>query len=686
MPDVDRHMDQHPGLRLSADSSNRPGEWSGVWAKATTGAPRGARFRRLAAWAGENAEHYATMGMEYAGELFARVMGHQAADGAYFTRPGAARLLSELALDEMGVTAWNDTGEWPKLKVADLACGSGDAAERVDRGGKGTGCAPRGADDARCAAWHKKAVEELTTGLDINPVSLQLAAGRFTLGNLDVDYRKMALHCLEHGRAGADVRLGTLELLGDDEIIGRAPETFQWDDDGVHPDIKSALTGSRAVVMNPPFSDNTKRNRNVEDGTKKAMQRREMAIRDRVTVSDAEAGKLIDTNSIRTFFTPLIDAVIDQNDGVLAKILPMTACTAASGVEERQFLATRFHVKYVVTCHDPRNINLSQETSINECLLIATRKEAGGEKPTTFVNLSRYPAETEDARGTADAIRSRNINAVGRSINWPADRMRSGDWSPVQWYAGELAKAAWDLKNANGLCSVKELYKFGPPTQKMILAFEPMSGNPRTRDEVWMFRSIKEKLRQHLTGEPEERWQTIPLDRRDRNVRQEERPSYLDEQGWMLAAQRFRTTSSRTVSQYCDRQCLGTAYVAIRTETREEAKALNLLWNSTPALVQLLSMRSKTAAYPNWSIAQLQSVRLPAEARDPDLVQALAGVHDDLAELPLGRLSDAAEDPVRVAIDDATAALFGWQPDTVSQWRKLLSEEPFMHNSSPVED
>lgn len=52
-------------------------------------------------------------------------MGHQAADGAYFTRPEAARLLAELALDEIGVTNWNDVAEWPNLKVADLACGSG---------------------------------------------------------------------------------------------------------------------------------------------------------------------------------------------------------------------------------------------------------------------------------------------------------------------------------------------------------------------------------------------------------------------------------------------------------------------------------------------------------------------------------------------------------------------------------
>ena len=64
-------------------------------------------IRGLAEWADENAEHYATMGMEYAGELFSRVMGHQAADGAYFTRPEAARLLAELALDQMRVEDWD---------------------------------------------------------------------------------------------------------------------------------------------------------------------------------------------------------------------------------------------------------------------------------------------------------------------------------------------------------------------------------------------------------------------------------------------------------------------------------------------------------------------------------------------------------------------------------------------------
>ncbi len=643
-------------------------------------------IRRLAAWADENAEHYATMGMEYAGQLFSRVMGHQAADGAYFTRPEAARLLAELALDQLEITNWNNPAAWAGLKVADLAAGSGTLLHAWLEGVKDR-MREQGADQQRCAAWHKKAVEELTTGLDINPVSLQLAAGRFTLGNLDVDYRKMALYKLEHGRAGTDVRLGALELLGDDEIIGPPPESFQWDDDDVvHPDVKSALTGTRIVLINPPFSDNTKRNRNVDAETKRAMQQREKDLRDRVVASNSAAGRLIDINSIRTFFTPLIECVLDRDSGVLAKILPMTACTAASGTEERQFFASRFWIKYLVMCHDPKNINLSQETGINECLLIGTRRGAGEADPTTFVNLSRYPLNTDDARAIAAALRDGDFDAVGRATTWPADRVEAGDWSPVQWYSGGLAMACTQLRERAPLAAAESLYRFSIKGSNVAHCFEPIAGNPRTQVRLGILTSIAEEGRKHLAGTADEVWQVIPVERRDKRGGTDDVPKYVDEQGWMLAAQRFRTTSSRTASQYTAEPALGTAYIAVRTDTPDEAKALNLLWNSTPVLVQLLSMRSKSAAYIHWSATQLGSVRLPADCREPGLVRTLAAVHDELADTEIGRLQHAADDPVRATIDDATCQLFGLARETVAQWRTWLSEEPFMHNASPVED
>ena len=594
--------------------------------------------------------------------------------------------MSELALDEMGVTAWNDPGEWTKLKVADLACGSGTLLNGWIEAAKDRMRAA-GADDARCSAWHKKAVEELTTGLDINPVSLQLAAGRFTLGNLDVDYRKMALHCLEHGRVSGDVRLGTLELLGDDEIIGCPPETFAWDDDDVvHPDVKSALTGIRAVVINPPFSDNAKRYRNVDAATKKAMQRREMAIRDRVTASDAEAGKLIDTNSIRTFFTPVIDSVLSRDDGVLAKILPMTACTAASGREERQFLASRFWIKYVVMCHDPKNINLSQETGINECLLIGTRRGASDGRATMFVNLSRYPVDTNDARVLAAALREGDFDAIGRATEWPAERVHAGDWSPLQWYDGRLSVAAFELSENKHLKNAGELYGFGPAGQRIRDEFVRKEAGDLSDQDIRIFDSIDESLRISLTGERDGVWRG-----KTRNVKGEygittRGTHYLNRASHVVLAHAFRTTTSRTTSQHSPTKSVGNRYIPVLTDSDAEAKAVNVLWNSTSVLLQLLSKRTGMAAYVSWSVEHLKSVRLPAVAREPSLVRALASVHDELANVEIGRLQYAAEDPVRATIDDATAKLFGLAPETVAEWRNWLSREPFMYNTSPVDD
>ena len=58
---------------------------------------------------------------------------------------------------------------------------------------------------------------------------------------------------------------------------------------------------------------------------------------------------------------------------MLAKIMPVTACTGASGLRERRFLASRFHIDMIVCSHDPRQPNLSTHTSLNECLLIVNR-------------------------------------------------------------------------------------------------------------------------------------------------------------------------------------------------------------------------------------------------------------------------------------------------------------------------
>ena len=96
--------------------------------------------------------------------------------------------------------------------------------------------------------------------------------------------------------------------------------------------------------------------------------------------------------------------------------------------------------------------------------------------------------------------------------------------------------------------------------------------------------TIAEERRSCLAGDVDEVWQVMPVEKRDKRGGTDAVPKYVHEQGWTLAAQRFSATSSRTASQYTAERALGTAYVAIRTDTSAEAKTLNLLWNSTPVL------------------------------------------------------------------------------------------------------
>ena len=250
-----------------------------------------------------------------------------------------------------------------------------------------------GGDERSAAEFHKYAVERLVTGLDINPVSLQMAAGRMTLGNLSVDYQKMGLRRCPTVPSMRGRALGALELLTDEDVVGSVSantadsggqrQSALFESSVVDPEIVQDVKDRRIVMMNPPFTANDKKGRKFTPEVTRALQRRELQIRDRLAASDAEAAGVIDANSISTMFTPLAEKVLAEDGGVLAKIMPVTACTGRRDSAERQFLASRFHIDMIVCSHDPREPNLSTHTSINECLLIA-RRDSGVSRAATI--------------------------------------------------------------------------------------------------------------------------------------------------------------------------------------------------------------------------------------------------------------------------------------------------------------
>ena len=76
-----------------------------------------------------------------------------------------------------------------------------------------TAAEQRGASKDRLAELQKLAVEETIKGLDINPVSLQLAASQLTTGNQEIRYRQMGLDLMAYGPTRMAQSASPLALL-----------------------------------------------------------------------------------------------------------------------------------------------------------------------------------------------------------------------------------------------------------------------------------------------------------------------------------------------------------------------------------------------------------------------------------------------------------------------------------------
>lgn len=250
-------------------------------------------LRHLAAEAEQIAETYADMGTDHAGALFNKVMGDQSSDGAFFTRPVAATMAARLALEAVdpdNALDWSDPDVWRHHKTVDLACGSGTLLTAVMTEMKRR-ATHHGADQNRLAELQKVAVEEMLKGLDINPVSLQLAATQLMAGNTDIKYRGMGLHLMPYGpQPDKTVAAGSPELFGRQDIVfaGRlfddAAASTTVKTGAEHPDgalegpemddATAAARDAHIVIMNPPFTNRTKMGEKFDQDTRQALRRR----------------------------------------------------------------------------------------------------------------------------------------------------------------------------------------------------------------------------------------------------------------------------------------------------------------------------------------------------------------------------------------------------------------------------
>ena len=533
---------------------------------------------------------------------------------------------------------------------------------------------------------HSVLVEDMLYGLDINRHGVQLAACNLTLGNPRVDYTNMNLYTMQHGpQPDGTTKAGSLEILATaknkrDVASLAVPLPTAGELDARRAEPGAAPTESLAgrfdlVIMNPPFTRNDVRNRQYRSGDRRLVQLREIEIAGYLRDLDPSASKAIDQTSVRTFFSPLADALLKESGATLAKIVPTTALTSASGIQEREFLANRFQIDTIVTSHDPKHVSFSENTTIHESLIVARRP--GPERlPTRFISLAKMPRDAHEAILLSDLMnRESPLGDWGSEHSWPWPRVREGDWTAALFYNVALAEAVRDLAALAGtaLKPAGELCRIEPEGRRVRDAFlrNAKSDSPWTTPVLWDHPTDRQTA-MHATADV----RAAPKPEKERYARK----VLLQKASRLMIVNRLRTDTVRVTACHADQPLLGSAWVPVRPISANPAyeHALCAWWNSTPGILTLIHSRAKALDYTRYALHTLRSLLVP----NPNVVSikplARAFVKNRTATLlPWPQMHEC---PTRAVLDVAAARVLGIDGRAIARWRELVAREPTVSN------
>lgn len=373
-------------------------------------------------------EEVASAGIENGYNLTGRVFQRLIADRKYlatfYTRPESAALLARLAVAKMDGIDWSDAESIGNLRIGDFACGTGallgavydQLASRYEQ----EGGAP--------AALHQVMMEEVMYGCDVMPSAIHISGSTLSGSHPSVGFGNSRLYTLPYGRQEeGSFAIGSLELLQTSSAL----TLFNTTDPAMRTGSAGEETASRIVVdipdegfdmviMNPPFTSNTK-HYDAEAGVLNAAfaafdatpeEQSEMAARLKQAAKETSyhghAG-------LASAFASLADKKL-RPGGVVALVLPFTAVNGSSWTKFRDLIATRYTDLTVVSiASNGQGISFSSDTGIAECLVVG-RKLGEDEKPSRrakFISLRRRPASLVEA---AEISKTTLSNSTTRSL------------------------------------------------------------------------------------------------------------------------------------------------------------------------------------------------------------------------------------------------------------------------------
>ena len=610
------------------------------------------------------------------GRIFHRVLDTARYDGSFYTSTAAAVLLAALAIREEDCD-WSDPSAVERLRICDPACGTGTllmaAAERIRDLRQRAGAVDE-EDERRLSL---ALVENVLWGYDTNLTATHMAASTLGMLSPSTQFNKINIHRTLLGVHDGVAYVGSPELLQGQLRLRPWPSVSQQIDEGPS---GNDVNGAKApppmdlVVMNPPFTRDSLRHDQFSQNDEAAIKRQEKDL-----LKDQPHRGAARLHSSGGMFTVLSEKMLKPEHGVIALVLPAVVPTAPGNQALREHLASRLHIDTIVSSHDPQRINMSENTSIGEVLIVGRRWSGAEPKPPTrFVKLIENPATPIDSLSTAAQIRNGRGRFVIQHVD--AERIESGDWQATNFLAPYLVTEAQALRDSAAQADAKfvnmsQIADVGPEGRRVRDAYT-RSDVPTAsgRRALWYHKtdvaqSMSARADSHIEPKPE---------------KQGLADKYWSQRSRFLLSHRLWLPLARVAAVIAEQPTLGSIWTPCRPHDDKPAtQAALCAWlNSSPGLLVILGGRdNRKPSYPQFSLDTLRAIPVPNfPALGDDVRDALAAAYEELKDEVLLPLPQLDEDPVRRRLDAAVTEALGLDAEWVAQVRRALGEEPSVTN------
>lgn len=681
-------------------------------------------FRVLGRAAQAITKRRAALRHDLMGRIYHRLLADAKYLGAFYTTVPAAALLLKLTLDSPEETIdWSDVEAISKLRVADLACGTGTLLKAalqtiVDKHVRESLAQGKKPD---IAGVHRTLVENGLWGLDVVEFAIHLAAAALATHEPEVQFTKMNLFTLPLGGSPKPM-LGSIDLFTSYQTTVQA-------------DLFGSVTGSERVsvkgvmsqkielpnldfcVMNPPFVRSV--GGNLLFGNKPAAQRSKM--------QDA-LKKLVRKDGIQADITAGLGAVFValgsrfvKPGGNISLVLPRAVVSGVAWEKTRRLLGEKYYIPYVIVSHQAGQWNFSENTKLSECMIVARRlkprddesgqnssPENATDQPTKVINLWKKPASSIEALTLAREIQSApgvlletdtgvsslriGDGKVGEVVLCPQARIRTAIWNFESAFSRtEICRTAFHLTrgvlNTPNLGSVgtipvtpiSNLGRVGPDRRDIHDGFEQDSTS-MAYNAFWGHDTDAVHC---MAQVPNSALSPLATARKGRKLRD---PILMwSRSGKVLIAERLRLNTARVMAIRLNAPVLSNTWWTLKvydTDTipaNDSERILTLWLNSTLGILSIIAARVDTeGAWVGLKKPILKALLvLNPSALNADQRQELIAVYESLEQDSLMSLPDIYTDDVRKRIDEALMAVLGIRED-LNTLRRMLAQEPYL--------